>query len=138
MSPQENLARRKDLRRQIASLEQQISSKRAELDICEMDAGLDLLLANAGRPASAPTSETESFIAKYGDQFEPHYFEFLEQEYRGTADVLEFWGIKESTFRRKIKQWTEPDVLRGGSGNYRFKTISIVRQMIHVDSETEG
>lgn len=128
MTPTECRTRRQQLIRQRAELRKKLIDVEADLEICELDAAHDLLLATANR--TPPGSETGSFIERNRHLLEPDDIEFLEQETRGLAEVAAYMQRSESSVRREIKSGKLP-AARDGLGPWRIQTVPVVERLIH-------
>ena len=127
----------RETRRQLilkkTELQKQLLDIESQLLLCEMDAENELLLATAAR--NVPSSETESFIEAHHDRLEPGDLEFLEAEYRGTSQTVDFSGIPETTLRR-LADAGKIQAKRVGRAR-QFQTSSVVGYLIDAQSQKE-
>ncbi len=123
---------RRKLIRQRAELRKQLIDVEADLEICDLDAEHDLLLATAKRGQT--DSETAEFIERHRDKLDPDDLEFLEQEFRGLAEVAEHLAISESSVRREIKRGNL-FAKRDGKGPWQIKSIPVVERLIRGKTE---
>lgn len=126
---QEVILRKRDLRKQILQAQMELAEEEAN------EALLDLAAEeHAAAEQLSPVPENKTFIEKHRDQLEPDDLEFMEEEFCSTAEAIAYTGIKQTTFRKHVKNG-EIDFQRAASGRLRFPTAAVVGFLINAKTK---
>ena len=110
----------------------------AQIRVIELKIELMTMQSGDGGKASI-ASETEQFIAKHTERLESDDFEFLQQEYRNTQDVVDHTAMSASTLRRIADSGKiESKRVGKGQGHRHYKTVSVMEFLIDAKAEEES
>ena len=121
----------------LAGLDAKKAEVQADEELEVLEYTLKVLSLPTGTTSSAGNHETENFIDQFRSELEVEDIEFLRQGDCSTAEASEYMGGKPST--QTFRRWAETNKIesfKNVSGNWRIKTVAIVRRVL-VDAKTQ-